>query len=91
MNPIIWLLTTVLDLYMMVIFAWVILGLLLYFKIANRTHPLVYQLNYALNRMVLPALRPIRRYLPDMGGVDVSPVILIIGLKFAQYCLIYYF
>lgn len=91
MHPLLWLINTAIDLYSMVIYAWVILGLLLYFKIANRTHPLVYQLNYALNRMVLPALRPIRRYLPDMGGVDISPIILLILLHFTQYSLFYYF
>lgn len=90
MNPLIWFIISAVDLYLMFVYAWFILGLLLHFKIANRTHPLVAQINYALNRMTLPALRPIRRKLPDMGGIDISPIILIFALHFVQYSILYY-
>ena len=90
MNPFIQLISEVINLYSLVVFAWVILSLLIYFKIVNRGHPLVFRLEYVLNRLVEPALKPIRRILPDLGGVDLSPVILILLLHFLNNALFYY-
>ncbi|MBV8938219.1 MAG: YggT family protein [Alphaproteobacteria bacterium] len=90
MNPFIQLISEVINLYSLVVFAWVILSLLIYFKIVNRGHPLVFRLEDVLNRLVEPALKPIRRILPDLGGVDLSPVILILLLHFLNNALFYY-
>ena len=40
------------------------------------------QIGYALDRLTEPLLRPIRRVLPDLGGIDISPIVLLIGLQF---------
>lgn len=90
MSPLVWLVVSAIDLYLVFVYAWVILGLLLYFKIANRTHPLVVKLNYSLNRLILPALRPIRKKLPALDDMDISPIILIFALHFVQYTVLYY-
>jgi YggT family protein len=42
----------------------------------------VRQIGYALDRLTEPLLRPIRRVLPDLGGIDISPIVLLIGLQF---------
>jgi len=52
------------------------------FGIVNRSNPYVRQVGSALERLTEPLLRPIRRFLPDLGGIDISPIVLLIGLQF---------
>lgn len=82
MNPILWLVHTVINIYFWIILAMVIMSWLVAFGIVNRSNPYVRQIGYALDRLTDPLLRPIRRFLPDLGGLDISPVILLIGLQF---------
>ncbi len=91
MNPFIYLVSEIIQIYSMILFAWVVLGILIYFKIVNAYQPLVRKIEYALSRLVEPALRPIRRVLPDLGGIDISPVILILLLDFLKRAIWYYF
>ncbi len=91
LNPLIWLISTIIDLVELALIIWIVLSLLVAFNIVNRGHPLVDRVYYALNRMFEPMLRPIRRYLPDLGGIDLSPVVLILLLQFLQYSLFYLF
>jgi YggT family protein len=91
MYPFIRLISNIIDLYNMAIFVWFVLGMLVSFNIVNRTHPLVYRVNEFLTRLIDPVLRPIRKYLPPIGGIDISPIILILGLNFLQTALFYYF
>jgi YggT family protein len=44
----------------------------------------VYLIGDALNRLTEPVYRRIRRFLPDMGGIDLSPLVLIFGLMFLR-------
>lgn len=90
-NPFIELISAVIDLYNIVLIVWVVLGLLISLQIVNRSQAFVYQLNYALSRLVEPLLRPIRRYMPDLGMIDISPIVLILLLHFVQRCLFQYF
>ena len=82
MNPILWLVHTVINIYFWIILAMVIMSWLIAFGIVNRSNPYVRQIGYALDRLTEPLLRPIRRFLPDLGGIDISPIILLIGLQF---------
>lgn len=91
MNPVVYLLVSVINLYSFLVIVWAIIGVLIYFNILNRSQPVVSKINEVLTKLIEPALRPIRNVLPDLGGVDVSPVILIILLNFVNYTLIYYF
>ena len=51
----------------------------------------VRQINYALFRLTEPVLGPIRRLMPDLGGLDISPVIALhIGLQFIRYLVVHY-
>ena len=82
MNPFLWLIHTVINIYFWIILAMVIMSWLIAFGIVNRSNPYVRQIGYALDRLTDPLLRPIRRLLPDLGGLDVSPIILLIGMQF---------
>ena len=81
-NPILWLIHTVIDIYFWIILAMVVMSWLVAFGIVNRSNPYVRQIGYALDRLTDPLLRPIRRVLPDLGGLDISPIVLLIGLQF---------
>jgi YggT family protein len=66
------------GLYMWVIIAAVILSWLIAFNVINPYNPFVRSLWQALTAVTEPLLRPIRRLLPDLGGVDISPMILLL-------------
>ena len=80
--PFLWLILTIINIYFWVILATVILSWLVAFNVVNRSNPYVRQIGYALERLTEPLLKPIRRFLPDLGGIDISPIILLLGLQF---------
>ena len=90
MNPFIWLILTVLDIYFWIIIATVIISWLVAFNVINGANPYVRQVVFALRRLTEPLLGPIRRFLPDLGGIDISPIVLLIALSFVRYLIIYY-
>ncbi len=67
-------------------FAWwiiivqFIMSWLINFDVINTRNPVVSQIWYIVNRITAPVYRPIRRVLPDMGGLDLSPMIVLFGL-----------
>ena len=89
-NPVIWLILTLLNLYFWVILITVIMSWLIGFNVINGANPYVRQISYALHRLTEPLLRPIRRFLPDLGGIDISPIFLLLALQFLQYIIVYY-
>ncbi|MGQ0662311.1 MAG: YggT family protein [Pseudomonadota bacterium] len=78
------LLDTVISLYIWVLIASAVLSWLLAFNVLNTRNRFVYMLGDFLYRLTEPALRPIRRYVPLLGGVDISPVVLILLLIFVR-------
>ena len=84
MNPFLWLITTIIDLYIWILIASAVLSWLVVFNVVNTRNPIVHQIGDFLYRVTEPALRPIRNIMPSLGGIDVSPVILIIGLLFLK-------
>jgi len=86
-NPIHYLLDTLLWLFLVAIIISVILSWLVQFGVINRSNPFVNQIGDSLHRLTEPALRPIRNALPDLGGIDISPIILIILIEFARHVL----
>ena len=91
LDPFIYLISSLIDLYIFVLIVWLVLSWLIAFNIVNRHQPFVLRLNYALSRLVEPALKPIRNLLPDLGGIDISPIILILLLRFIDHALHQYF
>ncbi|MDH3659643.1 MAG: YggT family protein [Alphaproteobacteria bacterium] len=87
MNPIHYLLDTLLWLFLVAIIVSVILSWLVQFGVINRSNPFVNQVGEFLHRLTEPALRPIRNFLPDLGGIDISPIILIVLVEFCRHVL----
>lgn len=84
MQSLLFLLSAVIDLYIWVILIQVILSWLIAFKVVNMQNQFVYTLGNMFYRLTEPALQPIRRFMPNLGGIDLSPVILILLLYFVQ-------
>lgn len=82
MNPLLWLFDTVISLYIWLIIGQAVLSLLIGFGIVNARQPVVAAIGEFLYRVTEPALAPIRRRMPNLGPVDISPMVLIIGLLF---------
>lgn len=83
-NPFLWLIDTVIDLYIWALILSAILSWLVAFDVINTSNRFVYMVGDFLYRITEPALRPIRNILPNLGGVDISPLVLIILLLFVQ-------
>ncbi len=78
---------TVINLYMWVVIIWVIMSWLVSFQIVNTHNRFVYLVNDFLHRLTEPALRPIRRVTPNLGGIDLAPLVLILILYFLRLLL----
>lgn len=90
MRAVLDLLLLVLDLYTWVIIAVAVLSWLVAFNVINIHNDLVRSIWNGLNALTEPLLRPIRRMLPSMGGLDISPIILLLGIFFLQRIIAYY-
>ena len=84
MIPLINFLVLIIDLFIYVVIAAAVLSWLVAFNVVNRNNRIVYTIGDALYRLTEPALRPIRNVLPDLGGIDISPVVLILLLLFVR-------
>jgi YggT family protein len=91
LNPLVFLLYHVINIYIWLLIISVVMSWLVSFNIINTSNRFVYMVGDFLNRITEPLLAPIRRFLPFMGGLDISPVVLILLLYTLQYSLIYYF
>ncbi len=86
-DPLIRIVIVALDIYIWVIIISAILSWLVAFNVVNTRNQFVYMVGNVLYRLTEPALRPIRRFMPNLGGIDISPVILILLIIFAQMVL----
>src|ERR1700749_4339104 len=74
-----------LEIYIWLLIAAAILSWLIAFNVVNPRNQVVSMFGDFLYRITEPALRPIRNILPDLGGIDISPVILILIIIFIRY------
>ena len=86
-DPLFQVLMIAIDLYIWLVIIGAILSWLVAFNVINTSNQLVYLVLDFLYRITEPALRIIKRFLPNLGGIDISPVILILGLIFIQMVL----
>ena len=84
MYSVLMLIDRIIDLYVWVIIVSAVLSWLVAFDVVNMRNRFVYLVGDALNRLTEPVYRPVRRFLPDMGGLDLSPLIVILGLWFLR-------
>ena len=89
MVPFLGFIAMIISLYIWVVIISAILSWLVVFDIVNRRNRVVYLVGDSFHRLTEPALRPIRRVMPDLGGLDISPVVLILGLIFLRDVVIY--
>lgn len=89
MNALLWLINTVIQIYIWLLIAQAVLSWLIAFGVVNRYNRIVGTIEDFLWRITEPVLRPLRRLLPNLGGIDISPVILILLLVFVQRLLNY--
>jgi YggT family protein len=80
MTSLILLVDIILNLYQWLLIAWVIISWLISFDIINTRNRFVYVVSDFLYRITEPVLRPIRRVVPDISGIDISPVILLLAI-----------
>ena len=89
MVPVIRVIIALLDLYWWIIIISAIMSWLMAFNVINTYNRPVAMLVDVLYRLTEPVLRPIRNFLPNFGGIDISPVILILILMFLRRLIIY--
>jgi YggT family protein len=90
MRAVVDLVLVVIDLYKWVVIAQAVISWLIAFGVINTYNKFVSQLAEMLYRLTEPALRPIRNVVPNLGGVDISPVILLLLLWFVQRLIVEY-
>jgi YggT family protein len=79
-----------LQLYAYVIVASAILSWLIAFNVVNIRNDFVRSVWTLLNNLTEPALRPIRRVMPNLGAIDISPIILLLVIMLLQRIIAYY-
>ena len=89
MYAILSLISMVIEIYIWLLIAMAVLSWLVAFNVVNTSNRIVYTIGDFLYRVTEPALRPIRRIVPNLGGIDVSPVILILILIFLKNLLLH--
>lgn len=80
MTSLLQILLLILDVVTFVIFAHVILSWLISFQVLNPRQPVVGQIWDGLGRLLEPLYGPVRRILPPMGGLDLAPLVVLLGV-----------
>jgi YggT family protein len=88
MTSILQILLMLIDLVWFIVLAHIIMSWLINFNVLNRNQPLVRTIWTGLNGLLEPIYGPIRRFLPNMGGLDLSPIVLIVALYALRIVLI---
>ncbi|MDC0477081.1 YggT family protein [Pelagibacteraceae bacterium] len=84
MKSVLILFDNIISLYIWVLIINAIISWLVAFNILNTGNRFVYSVLEVSYKLTSPALNFIRRYLPNLGSIDISPVILILGLMFLR-------
>ena len=79
MQSLLILVSQIINLYIWIIIINAVLSWLIAFNVINLKNQFVYTIARTLDALTEPVLRPIRNILPDLGGIDVSPIVLIFG------------
>ncbi|MDO5368893.1 MULTISPECIES: YggT family protein [Paracoccus] len=78
----------ILDVLWFIMIAHIIMSWLINFDVLNLRQPLVRQVWDGLSRLLEPLYRPIRNILPDLGGLDLAPLVVFIGIIILQRALV---
>lgn len=83
LDPLFWLAGQLIWLYMWAVILAAVFSMLAAFNVLDTRNRVVWNIGDFLYRLTEPALRPIRNFLPNLGGIDISPLILILLLNVA--------
>lgn len=84
MIPLINFIAYIIGLYIWIIIASAVMSWLIAFGVVNTNNKFVYSVTDFLYRITEPAIAPIRRFMPNLGGIDISPLVLILLLIFLR-------
>ncbi len=84
MQSLLILIDNILNLYVWCIIISAILSWLVAFNVVNTSNRFVYMVGDFLYRITEPVLRPFRKFIPNLGGIDVSPIIVILLIFFIR-------
>jgi len=87
LGPLVSIIAIAIHLYIWLIIAAAIMSWLIAFGVVNTYNRVVHVINDFLYRITEPALRPLRRFIPSLGGIDITPVVLILILYFIDMVL----
>ena len=90
MNSLLLLLIQIINLFQFILVIYIITTWLINFNIINTSNRLVYTIMDAMYRLCEPSLNFVRKYLPTFGSVDLSPIVVYLGLWFIKSLLIEY-
>ena len=90
MNSLLYLIIQIINLFEFVLIVYIILTLLVNFNIVKTGNRFVYSIMDVTRRLCEPSLNFVRRYLPTFGGIDLSPIVVFLGLWFIKSLLIEY-
>ena len=76
------------QIYFWIIVVSVVLSWLVNFNVVNPCSPAIRNIQYVCGLLTEPLLQPIRRFMPDLGGLDISPIVLLLGLQVLQILVI---
>jgi YggT family protein len=77
-----------LNLYLWVVIAFVAMSWLIAFGVLNTGNPQAAKLVELLQKLTDPVMKPIQKFVPPIAGIDLSPIILIIGIEIAKYIVV---
>lgn len=83
-GPFLWLFGAIVQLIVIVLIVNAVISWLLAFEIVSRRNAFVAQIWEFTQRVTDPLLKPLRRIIPPIGGMDLSPIVLILGLLFLE-------
>ena len=90
MNSLLLFLVRLLDFYTLIVFFYVVVSWLFHFKILNSQNLFLWKVYESFKKITDPPLSYIRRYLPSIGGLDISPILLILFINLFKNLLIEY-
>jgi len=88
-NPFIWLILTLLNIYEWIVIVAVIASWLVVFNVINARNEIVRAILRTLDALTEPVFRQVRRIIPPMGGLDLSPLIVLIALWFLERLIVW--
>ncbi len=75
---------TLITVYVWILIARVVLSWLIGFNVVNQFNPAIRAIDNFTRTLTEPLLKPIRRVMPDLGGIDISPIVLLLAIEFLR-------